>query len=214
VKVRAWPRHFEVEVYLPAAFSADDAWAVGLIERHPLAHVIVATPDGLVASPVPLVRRGDALVGHVARPNTLWRHPGPVLAVFTGADAYVSPSWYPSKADDGKVVPTWNYETAHVHGTMVVHDDAEWKGEVVEFLTTTFESPRPRPWRPEDAPSDYIESLLRGIVGLELVDMRIEGKRKMSQNKAERDRSGVAAALADGDDGQRAAARAMEDSSS
>lgn len=186
-------------MYRPAAFAATDADAFELIAAAPLAQLVVVSPDGLLATPVPLVRRGDTLVGHLARPNAVWRHPGDALAVFTGVDAYVSPRWYEGKPIDGKVVPTWNYTTAHVHGRLVVHDDTAWVGDVVRLLTDTFEQPMGDPWSVDDAPADYVATMLRGIVGIELVDLRVEGKAKLSQNRSVADRTAVADGVADAD---------------
>ena len=143
-------------MYQPPAFLADAQAATGLIADHPLAQLVVSCADGLLATPVPLLWRGDSLVGHLARPNSLWRHEGAALAIFTGAQAYVSPNWYPSKREHGKAVPTWNYETVHVHGTLVGHDDPEWKRAVLELQTEWFERPSAVPWRIADAPSEYI----------------------------------------------------------
>lgn len=196
-------------MYLPPAFAASDDEATALIDEFALAQLIVATPDGLVATPVPLIRRGDSLVGHLARPNRVWHHEGPVLAIFTGLQAYISPNWYPSKQVDGKVVPTWNYETVHVHGRLIAHDEAAWKHELVSQLTERFEGDQPEPWAVTDAPPDYITTTLRAIVGIELVDLRIEGKRKLSQNRSEADRGGAVAALAGGTAEQRAIAHRM-----
>jgi transcriptional regulator len=202
-------------VYRPAAFALDDdeAWAV--IDAAPLAQLVVHdTTDGLVASPVPMVRRGDSLVGHLARPNPLWRHPGDALAIFGGPDAYISPRWYEAKRDTGKVVPTWNYVTAHVHGRLVVHDDAEWVRAVVDLLTDHFElrlgtTDDGAPWATTDAPDDYLDAMARGIVGIELVELRVEGKAKLSQNRPSNDRTTVADRLADGDASARGTASAM-----
>lgn len=196
-------------MYRPAAFAASDDEAWQLIAAHPLAQLVVASPDGLLATPVPLVRRGDALVGHLARPNPVWRHPGDAMAMFTGVDAYVSPRWYEGKPIDGKVVPTWNYTTAHVHGRLVVHDDAAWVADVVRLLTDTFERPMGDPWSVDDAPADYVTTMLRGIVGIELVDLRIEGKAKLSQNRSVADRTAVADGVADAE--VAAAMRALPD---
>ena len=182
-------------MYRPAAFELDDDSARALIAEHPLAQLVVATPTGLQATPVPLIVRGDTLVGHFARPNELWQHPGPALAIFTGVDGYVSPNWYPSKHEHGKAVPTWNYETVHVRGTLVVHDDHDWKLAVLAQLTDWFERTSEHPWRLDDAPTDYIEAMIRGVVGIELTDLRIEAKSKLSQNRAEADRQGVIAGL-------------------
>ena len=196
-------------MYLPPAFAASDDEAAVLIDECALAQLIVVTPDGLLATPVPMIRRGDSLVGHLARPNKVWQHEGDALAIFSGPQAYISPNWYPSKQIDGKVVPTWNYETVQVHGRLISHDDAVWKHELVSQLTDRFEADQSRPWSTSDAPSGYLASTLRGIVGIELVDLRIEGKRKLSQNRPSVDREGVIAALARGDAEQRAVAARM-----
>ena len=161
-------------MYLPAAFAIDDGEAFTLVAAHPLAQLVVSTADGLLATPVPLIARGNTLVGHLARPNDLWHHPGPALAIFTGAQAYVSPNWYPSKRDHGRVVPTWNYETVHVHGTLVVHDDDDWKLAVITALTDRFEADSPVPWQVADAPADYLAAMLRGVVGIELTGLGVE----------------------------------------
>ena len=196
-------------MYRPPAFAAEADEIAALIDEFALAQLIVATPDGLLATPVPLIRRGQSLVGHLARPNAVWQHEGQALAIFTGPQAYISPNWYPSKQIDGKVVPTWNYETVHVHGRLIAHDDASWKQELVSQLTDTFEAAQPKPWSASDAPADYLASTLRGIVGIELVDLRIEGKRKLSQNRNDADREGAIAGLADGTPLQRAVAERM-----
>lgn len=196
-------------MYRPAAFAMDEGEAFALVGEHPLAQLVVATAHGLAASPVPLIVRGDALVGHLARPNELWHHPGPALAVFTGAQAYISPNWYPSKHEHGKVVPTWNYETVHVHGTLVVHDDDEWKLAVVTALTDRFEAASPAPWKVTDAPPDYLAAMLRGVVGIELTGLRVEAKSKLSQNRTETDRLGVIEGLRPGSPEQSAVAARM-----
>ena len=196
-------------MYNKPDFAADDAESIAIIDANPLTQVVVTTPDGLFATPVPMVRRGASLVGHVARPNELWHHPGAALAIFTGPGTYVSPNWYPRKAEHGRVVPTWNYTTVHVSGTLQIHDDDPWKLEVVTFLTDTFEASQPRPWSVSDAPADYIAALMSRIVGIELVDLTIEGKRKLSQNVSEADHAGVRSALADGDARQQLVANEM-----
>jgi transcriptional regulator len=196
-------------VYLPAVFAMSPAEAIALSAAHPLAQLVVATPEGLVATPVPLVWRDGSLVGHLARPNSLWRHAGPAVALFTGPQAYVSPSWYPSKHEHGKVVPTWNYTVVHVHGTLVAHDDDEWKREVLALLTDTFEVQSASPWQMTDAPPSYLDAMVRGVVGIELVDVRVEGKAKLSQNRDDADRGGVIDALLDGSPSAVAVAEAM-----
>ena len=201
-------------MYNKPDFAADDIESAAIIDAHPLAELIVATPSGIKATPVPMVRRGESLVGHVARPNDIWQHPGEALAIFTGPDAYVSPNWYPRKAEHGRVVPTWNYTTVHVRGTLQIHDDDEWKLALVTLLTDKFEATQPKPWRVADAPADYIAGLMARIVGIELVDLTIEGKRKLSQNVSEDDHAGVRSALASGDAVQQAVAEQMRANSS
>lgn len=147
----------------------------------------------MLATPVPLIRRGSSLVGHLARPNKMWQHEGR----------------YPSKHVDGKVVPTWNYETVQVQGRLIAHDDATWKHELVSQLTDTFEATQPKPWSTTDAPPDYIAATLRGIVGIELVDLLIEGKRKLSQNRPDADRERVIGSLSAGSAAQRELATRM-----
>ena len=182
-------------MYVPAHFAGGDADAAELIAEFPLAQLVVATGDGLVATPVPMIVRGAALVGHLARGNPVWRAEGPALAIFTGVDGYVSPRWYEGKRTDGKVVPTWNYSTVHVRGRLVAHDEPDWKHELVSQLTDRFEATYEQPWAVSDAPADYVAKTLGGIVGIELVDLTIECKRKLSQNRSAADREAIAAAL-------------------
>ena len=130
------------------------------------------------------------------RANCCWcAAPCRALLIVPVGDAYVSPSWYPSKAEHGKVVPTWNYEVVHVHGSLVAHDDAEWVRAQLDDLTTLNESVLPEPWAIADAPAEYIDGLQRAIVGVELVVDRLEGKRKLSQNRSDDDRAGAAAGM-------------------
>lgn len=196
-------------MYVPAAFGMDDGEALALVAAHPLAQLVVATPDGLLATPVPLIVRGDALVGHVARLNPFWHHPGPALAIFSGVQAYISPNWFPSKREHGRVVPTWNYESVQVHGTLVVHDDDEWKLSVLTALTDHFEAASPVPWKVTDAPDEYIAAAVRNVVGIELVDLRVEAKSKLSQNRSDADRAGVVDGLRAGSAEQSAVAARM-----
>ena len=182
-------------MYLPAHFAGDEDAARELIAAFPLAQLVVSTDDGLVGTPVPMLWRDGSLVGHLARANPLWRQAGAALAIFTGPDAYVSPRWYEAKRTDGKVVPTWNYTTVHAAGRLVAHDDADWKRALVTQLTERFESAYDDPWAVTDAPPDHVDKMLRGIVGIELVDLRVECKRKLSQNRSETDQRTVADAL-------------------
>ena len=196
-------------MYIPAHFAADAAAVRDLLARHGAADLITLTADGLLATMLPFAYEpaaGDhgALYGHVARNNDQWRKParGESLAIVRGPDAYVSPSWYAAKAEHGRVVPTWNYVTAHVYGQLVVHDDPGWVEDVVRRLTAKHEaartaSPGQAPaWSVDDAPRTFIEGQLRAIVGLELRITRIEAKAKLSQNRPETDIAGVVAGLA------------------
>jgi len=176
-----------------------------LVAQHPLATVVGHTPEGLVADHIPLMLRTDAagratLVGHVARQNPIWQpgadgQPRQVLAVFQGASAYISPNWYATKADGGKVVPTWNYAVVHAHGALGAVHDAAWKLALLNQLTRTHESPQPHPWAVADAPADYIERLLAAIVGIEIPVVRLQGKWKVSQNQPAANQQGVLAGL-------------------
>ena len=174
-----------------------------------LASLVTAGAAGMVATPLPMLLDADegVLYGHVARGNPHWRMASGVdgLAIFLGADAYVTPSWYPSKQAGGKVVPTWNYLAVHVYGPVEFFDDAERKLDVVRRLTERQEGERAAPWAVSDAPADYIAGQLRGIVGLRMPITRLEAKRKMSQNKSLEDRAGVASGLSS--EGNEAVAR-------
>jgi len=173
------------------------------IKRHALATLVAVTPAGLTANHAPLqlqLRDGEGarLLGHIARANSLWRelpNGAAVLAIFTGAEHYISPSWYPSKKEHGKAVPTWNYATVHVHGNIRFIDDPTWLRNFVASLTDQFEQGRVDRWHITDAPSDYLEGMLRAIVGFEIDVSRIEGKFKGSQNRSMADRAGARAAL-------------------
>jgi transcriptional regulator len=192
-------------MYQPAHFEQTDAAAIArLLAAHPLATLVWQSADGLSAEHVPLLfDRGDAdgahgtLRGHVARANALWREGAgqPVMAVFQGTQAYVSPSWYPSKAAHGKVVPTWNYAVVHAHGTAEIVDDRDWLVRHVGELTDQQEVGTPTPWATSDAPGNFIEVMSRGIVGMRFTIDRLEGKAKLSQNRELPDRAGVVAGL-------------------
>jgi transcriptional regulator len=179
-----------------------------LLARHGAADLITLTADGLLATMLPFAYEpatGDlgALLGHVARNNDQWRRPaqGESLAIVRGPDAYVSPAWYAAKAEHGRVVPTWNYVTAHVYGQLVVHDDPAWVEDVVRRLTAKHETARTASagqapaWSADDAPRKFIEGQLRAIVGLELRITRIEAKAKLSQNRPVGDVAGIVAGL-------------------
>jgi len=199
-------------MYIPAHFTVQDAEVKELLANHGAADLITLTDDGLLATMLPFAyepsagERGaqwGALYGHVARNNDQWRRParGESLAIIRGPDSYVSPSWYAAKAEHGRVVPTWNYVTAHVYGRLLVHDDPAWVEDVVRRLTAKHEAARlawpgqAMPWSVDDAPRKFIEGQLRAIVGLELQITRIEAKAKLSQNRPETDVPGIVAGL-------------------
>lgn len=191
-------------MYMPPAFRDDDRESLlATIRAARLANLVTATAEGPQVTPLPLLLdagEGEhgTLYGHLARANAQWRLPaiGEAVAVFMGPDAYVTPSWYATKQDTGKVVPTWNYVTVHAHGPVEFFDDPERLLAAVTRLTRLHEGSRDKPWEVSDAPADYIAAQLRGIVGLRLPITRLEGKRKMSQNRSEADRRGVAEGLA------------------
>jgi len=175
-----------------------------LIEAHPFGLLISVGPDGPEANGVPfLLDAGGAPLGvlksHVARANDQWRNLDGqrVLIVFQGPQAYVSPSLYETKRETGKVVPTWNYVMVQARGFVRVHEERDWLHAQVSALTKTHEQGRSQPWAVSDAPALYIESQLKGIVGIEIIIDVIEGKWKVSQNRPEVDRRGVAHGLAD-----------------
>ncbi len=206
-------------MYLPAAFDETDAAALhALMREHPLAALVHAGPEGLTADHLPLEFDAHAgpqgtLYGHVARANPLWREAAgaPVLAVFRGAQAYVSPTWYPGKALTHKVVPTWNYAVVHAHGTLRVVDDAPWLRDLVSRLTQRHESARATPWSVDDAPEDFVQQMLRAVVGIEIEVSRLVGKFKLGQNRPEADRRAVAAGLDGGDAPAQALAQATRE---
>jgi transcriptional regulator len=195
-------------MYIPAHFAADDEVVTDLLVNHGAADLVTLTEDGLLATMLPFVympSQGElgALYGHVARNNDQWRKPaaGESLAIVRGPDAYVSPAWYESKREHGRVVPTWNYVTAHVYGRLIVHDDPVWVEDVVRRLTVKHEGIKGAPiWSVDDAPRQFIDGQLRAIVGLELVITRIEAKSKLSQNRTLADVAGVIDGLAAGGD--------------
>ena len=187
-------------MYVPAHFQATPEQLSTLLAGPGLVDLISSGPDGLVATPLPMLHRPDgnglgSLVGHVARNNPHWRRTGESLAIVRGPDAYISPSWYPSKAEHGRVVPTWNYLTLHVYGELVAHESSEWLRQLVTRLTEVHEAAVGSSWRPTDAPADYLTGQLRAIVGVELRISRIEAKAKLSQNRSEADQASVIEAL-------------------
>lgn len=184
-------------MYRPRHFAIDDDDALDAVEAFgAAAHLVTAGAGGLDATVLPLLldRERGVLDGHLARPNPQWRDgPTDALAIFPMGDTYVSPSWYPSKASDPRVVPTWNYEVVHVHGRLTVHEDPAWLDPFLRRLTARHD----HTWTVDDAPADHIAKLLEGIVGVSLAITRVEGKAKLSQNRSDEDRAGVARALGD-----------------
>jgi transcriptional regulator len=187
-------------MYLPNHFKETRVEPLHeLIRAHPLGLLITLADAGLQANPIPfLIDAAPAplgtLRGHVARANPLWRETRAeveALVVFQGPQAYISPSMYPTKAATGKVVPTWNYVTVQARGTLRVHDDAAWVRGIVERLTQRHEAARAVPWAVSDAPGEYIETMLRAIVGIEIELTALTGKWKVSQNRDAADRQGV-----------------------
>jgi transcriptional regulator len=190
-------------VYTPAQFAVDDESAAAFLANIRAADLVTVTDDGLVATFLPLLfdptlGEHGALLGHVARKNDQWKRKpiGEALVIVHGDDAYVTPSWYPSKAEHGRVVPTWNYMTAHVFGELVIHDDPAWVDQNVRGLTKRHEAGRAAPWSVDDAPPEFHAGQLRGIVGIEVAISRVEAKFKMSQNRRDADIDGVVAGLA------------------
>ena len=190
-------------MYLPAHFEERRPEVLqALVRSHPLGLLITLKADGLCADPVPLMLDADAglgtLRGHVARANPLWRETRTeveALVVFQGPQAYVSPSFYPSKAEHGKVVPTWNYCVVQARGTLRAIDDAAWLHALVTRLTDRHEAPREVPWAVSDAPPEYIQTMLRAIVGIEITLTSLTGKWKVSQNHSATNRDGVVQGL-------------------
>ncbi len=190
-------------MYTPSQFAVDDESAASFLATVRAADLVTMTEDGLVATFLPLVfdpspGEHGALRGHLARKNDQWKRQtiGEALVIVHGDDAYITPSWYPSKAEHGRVVPTWNYTTAHVFGELVIHDDPAWVDRNVRELTERHEGGRAVPWSVDDAPPEFRAGQLRAIVGIELVIHRVEAKFKMSQNRRDEDIDGVVAGLA------------------
>lgn len=190
-------------MYIPRPFAVDDETARALLGDVQVGELVTATRSGPLATLLPWVVDLDegVLLGHVARPNPQWHTPwlGHALVIVGGPNGYVSPSWYPSKGDHGRVVPTWNYVALHVYGDLTVHDSPSWVDALVRRLTDSHEKGRSEPWSVDDAPDEYIDGQLRAIVGIEVRIDRIEAKVKMSQNRSRDDVAGVIEGLtADG----------------
>lgn len=188
-------------MYLPPHFAETRPEALHrIIHEHPLGMLVTHGPEGLDANHIPFEfdsGKGPhgTLLAHVARANDIWQRcpsGAPVMVVFRGAEAYISPNWYPSKHEAHRQVPTWNYEVVHAHGTLVVHDDERFVRGIVARLTRRHEANETRPWKMGDSTPEYIDEMLQKIVGIEVVLTSLVGKSKLSQNKETRDRQGAA----------------------
>jgi len=192
-------------MYVPPAFRDDDLASLhATIRAARLANFVTATEGGLMATPLPMMLdpgegAHGVLYGHLAKANPQWTAApvGEAMVIFMGPDAYVSPSWYATKRETGKVVPTWNYVAVHAYGVPEFFEDADRLLALVTRLTRLHEAPRAEPWAVSDAPEAFIAAQLRGIVGIRLPVARLEGKRKLSQNRNAEDRAGVAQGLAE-----------------
>ena len=191
-------------MYIPAHFEEPRTEVLHeLIRARPFATLVTLSAGGIEANHVPLLLFPDpapfgTLRGHVARANPLWRETSgdiDVLAIFHGPDAYITPSWYATKADTGKVVPTWNYAVAHAYGRLRPIDDAAWLRQLLAALTERNEAALPEPWSMSDAPDDYIDKMIGGVIGIEIPLTRLIGKWKVSQNQPAQNRAGAAAGL-------------------
>ena len=186
-------------MYIPQHFAQDDVAEMhALMRSHPLATLISHGADGLNANHLPLLLSEGKLQGHVARANPVWRDGaviGEVLVIFHGHDSYISPSGYATKAEHGKVVPTWNYAAVHAYGELRAIDDRDWVFRQISALTTSNEAALPQPWAVSDAPADYIDKMLGAVVGIEISITRLLGKWKVSQNQPAENRASLIAAL-------------------
>ena len=189
-------------MYIPASYAEHDLpTLIAFVERHPLAALVTSSETtGLFATHLPLALHRAAaapgtLVGHLARANPHYRQIADgateALVIFTGPNAYVTPEWYASKQEHGRVVPTWNYVAVHAYGTIRLRDDPEFLREHLEALTSRHEAGRARPWHVSDAPEEFIAQQMKAIAGFELTIARLEGKWKMSQNRSGADIDGV-----------------------
>jgi len=191
-------------MYLPTQFTENDVRSLQrLIGQYPLGTWIISSGAELVVNHIPFLLKDTQdgkyiLQAHVAKANPVWRlldQESPSLVTFQGPQAYITPSWYQSKQEHGRVVPTWNYTVVHAHGTAGAIQDRNWLEQHVSCLTDTHEAMQEKPWKVTDAPSNFIQAQLNGIVGIEIPISKIEGKWKVSQNRSEEDRAGVVRGL-------------------
>lgn len=206
-------------MHIPAQFREERPEILAAAIRDiQLATLVTATPDGYHASHLPMILKesadGMVLEGHLARAGEHWRAlagGAASLAVFQGPQSYVSPSWYETKRQHGKVVPTWNYVAVHAHGRLEAVEDGGWLAAHLDELTELNEASRPAPWAVSDAPDGFIQNLSRAIVGIRMPVERLEGSWKMIQHRSDGDRLGTLAGLAEGGPGQQAVAAVMRD---
>jgi transcriptional regulator len=205
-------------MYIPAHFAVSDPAALHrIIREHPLGMLVRQGSDGLDADHIPFELDPatgplGTLTAHVARANPLWQQcpsGSPVMVVFRGAEAFISPNWYPSKHETHRQVPTWNYEVVHAQGTITVHDDERFVRGLVARLTRHHEAAEPKPWKMTDSAPEYIDGMLRNIVGIEVTLTSLVGKSKLSQNRETRDRLQAAEVL--GERGHAELAQRMRD---
>jgi transcriptional regulator len=195
-------------VYIPDHFRPTDDDVAELLAHIGAVDLVTATADGLLATMLPLIHQppdpaapeagpNGRLMGHVARNNRQWKTApiGEAMVIVRGPDAYISPAWYATKREHGRVVPTWNYIAAHIHGRLVIHDDPAWIEVNVRALTTRHEAERAHPWAVDDAPRPYIDGQLKAIVGVEILISRVDAKFKLSQNRSTDDVDGAIAGL-------------------
>jgi transcriptional regulator len=191
-------------MYVPKHFEETSVEVLHeLIRAHPLGALVTSSSNGLNANHIPFIVHPEpepygTLRGHIARANPLWRDFSlgvESLVIFQGPEAFISPSWYRTKTETGKVVPTWNYAVVHAHGALRIVDDRAWLSGLVEQLTNRNEAERPNPWKVTDAPAAFIAQMLGAIIGLEIPIARLVGKWKVSQNRPARDREGVVEGL-------------------
>jgi len=203
-------------MYMPKYNAVDDPADIrAMVASIATASFITTRVDGYPeATLLPIVWDEDRVVAHMARGNNHWRQVragSPCLLVVDGVNAYVSPNWYATKAEHGRVVPTWNYETVHIRGTVTIHDDPSWLLAAVTTLTDMHEGRHAVPWHVTDAPEAFVAGQLRGIVGIEVKVEDVQAKSKMSQNRSEADRAGVVDGLRrSGDPRDSAVADAMQ----
>ena len=210
-------------MYIPSHFQETRIEVLHeLIRQHPLGTLVTLSTNGLNANHIPLELDFEptpwgTLRGHVARANPVWRDFNSdveAMVIFQGADSYITPSWYATKKESGKVVPTWNYAVVHAYGSLKIIDDTVWLRGLVERLTNQHEAAKAAPWKVSDAPKNYLEPLLRAIVGIEIPITKISGKWKVSQNQPQTNRTGVIEGLCEiADDNASAMATMIKKSS-